>query len=121
MVRDAQGLMAQKGVPPDQSTQGVEELSEKYRPMAERKVREYLLLEKVIEQEEISLTDEALDEAYGEIAKTLNQPVDIIKQYYESAEEARETFKQKALEKQAIMFIIDKSDVEKIEADKDTA
>ncbi|OEU44751.1 MAG: trigger factor [Desulfobacterales bacterium S7086C20] len=121
MVRDAQGLMAQKGVPPDQSAQGVEELSEKYRPMAERKVREYLLLEKVIEQEEISLTDEALDEAYGEIAKTLNQPVDIIKQYYESAEEARETFKQKALEKQAIMFIIDKSDVEKIEADKDTA
>ncbi|MBN1840882.1 MAG: trigger factor [Deltaproteobacteria bacterium] len=115
VVRDAQSLMAQRGMSLEQSGQTEEELSEKYLPMAERKVREYLLIEKVIDQEEITLTDELLDEAYEEFAGALNQPVDTIKEFHNSSQEAFDVFKQRTLEKQAIKHIIDMCDVERIE------
>ena len=115
VVRDAQSLMAQRGMSLEQSGQTEEELSEKYLPMAERKVREYLLIEKVIDQEEITLTDEVLDEAYEEFAGALNQPVDTIKEFHNSSQEALDVFKQRTLEKQAIKHIIDMCDVERIE------
>ena len=115
VVRDAQSLMAQRGMSLEQSGQTEEELSEKYLPMAERKVREYLLVEKVIDQEEITLTDELLDEAYEEFAGALNQPVDTIKEFHNSSQEALDVFKQRTLEKQAIKHIIDMCDVERIE------
>jgi len=115
VVRDAQSLMAQRGMSLEQSGQTEEELSEKYLPMAERKVREYLLIEKVIDQEEITLTDEVLDGAYKEFAESLNQPVDIIKEFHGSSKEALDVFKQRTLEKQAIKHIIDMCDVERIE------
>lgn len=115
MVRDAQSLMAQRGMSLEQSGQTEEELSEKYLPMAERKVREYLLIEKVIDQEEITLADEVLDEAYEEFAGALNQPVDTIKEFHNGSQEAFDVFKQRTLEKQVIKHIIDMCDVERIE------
>jgi trigger factor len=115
VVRDAQSLMAQRGMSLEQSGQTEEELSAKYLPMAERKVREYLLIEKVIDQEEITLTDELLDEAYEEFAGALNQPVDTIKEFHNSSQEAFDVFKQRTLEKQAIKHIYDMCDVERIE------
>ncbi len=120
MVQNAQGMMAQRGVTPDQSEEGVKALSEKYRPLAERKVREYILMGKVIEQEAIELTDEMLDKAYQRFADTLNQPVDVIKQYHESSDEAYEMFKQKTLEKEAMDYIIKKSDVKQVEMKTET-
>ena len=115
VVRDAQSLMAQRGMSLEQSGQTEEELSEKYLPMAERKVREYILIEKVIDQEEITLTDEVLDEAYEGFAGALNQPVDTIKEFHNSSQEAFDVFKQRTLEKQVIKHIIDMCDVERIE------
>jgi trigger factor len=116
IVRDAQNLMAYKGMSQQGSDQTEEELSKKYRPLAERKVREYLLLQKVIQQEKITLTDEGLDEAYEKFAGSLNQPVETIKEYHDSDKEAYEVFRQKTLEKQVINWIVENSDVERVEA-----
>jgi trigger factor len=119
IVRDAQNLMAYKGMSQQGSDQTDEELSKKYRPLAERKVREYLILQKVIQQENISLTDEDLEKAYEAFAGSLNQPVEIIKEYHESDKEAYEVFRQKTLEKQMINWIVENSHVERVEADKE--
>jgi trigger factor len=115
MVKDAQGMMAQRGITPDESEEGTKALSEKYHPLAERKVREYLLIEKVIEQEGIELTDEMLDKAYQDFADALHQPVDVIRRYHENSQEAREVFQQKALEKSAMDYIIANSNVQQVE------
>ena len=120
MVQDAQSMMTQKGVPPDESEEGTQALKEKYRPLAERKVREYLLMEKVIEQEGVELTDEALDAAYQSFAESIGQSVDIIRKYYESSKEAQDVFKQKTLEKEAMDYIIGKSDVKQVEMKTET-
>jgi trigger factor len=119
IVRDAQNVMAYKGVSQQDPGQTEEELSKKYRPLAERKIREYLLLQKVIQQEKITLTDEDLDEAYEKFAGSLNQPVETIKEYHDSDKEAYEVFRQKTLEKQVINWIVENSDVERVEADKE--
>ena len=119
LIRDAQNTMAERGVSLEQSGQTVEGLSEKYRPVAEKRVREYLLLHKVIEQEEITLTDELLDQAYTELAEAMDQPVDTIKQFHDSYKDAYEAFRQKALEKEAIRRIVDKSHIDRVEIDKD--
>jgi len=120
MVQDAQSMMTQKGVPPDESEEGTQALKEKYRPLAERKVREYLLMEKVIEQEGVELTDESLDAAYQAFAESIGQSVDIIRKYYESSKEAQDVFKQKTLEKEAMDYIIGKSDVKQVEMKTET-
>jgi trigger factor len=120
LVRDAQNVMAYKGVPPGDTDPTEEGLSKKLRPLAERRVREYLLLQKVIQQEEIDLTDERLDEAYEELSSVVKQPVETIKELHDSDQEAYELFRQKALEKQVIKWIADHSQIERVEVDKET-
>jgi trigger factor len=119
VVRDAQNLMAYKGKDRQRQDQTEAVLSEKYRPLAERKVREYLLLHKVIQQEDITLTDEDLEKAYEAFAGSLNQPVETIKEYHDSDKEADAVFRQKTLEKQVINWIIEQAQVEKVETDKE--
>jgi trigger factor len=116
MVRDAQNLRGYKGMSQQNLGQTEEELSKKYRPLAERKVREYLLLQKVIQQEEINVTDERLDEAFEEMAKVVNQPVERIKALHEGDKEAYELLRQRVLEKEVINWIVENSHVERVKA-----
>jgi trigger factor len=119
MVRDVQKVMGYQGMSQQDSGQTHEGLSKKYRPLAERKLREYLLLEKVVEQENINLTDEHLDKAFEKIASVVNQPVETIRELHESDKEAYELFRQKALEKEAINWILENSHVQRVEVDKE--
>jgi trigger factor len=95
-----------------------ESLSKEYYPRAERRVREYLLLQKVVEQQEITLTDEILEKAYEEMAEAIDQPVETIKQLHNTYKEAREVFEQSTVEKQAIRSIIKDSKIEIVEAEQ---
>ena len=119
LIRDAENTLAQRGMSIQESGQTVEGLSEKYRPVAERKVREYLLLQKVIEQEDVTLTDEVLDQAYEDLAEAMDQPVDAIKQFHHAYKDVYEVFRQKTLEKQAIEHIRTLSHVEMVGAEKE--
>jgi trigger factor len=116
MSKGAQDIMAQQGLDLDNPEQ---ELLDKYRPMAERKVREYLLLEKVITQQDIALTDEMLEEAYQELSDLLAQPVDAVKAYHNANELALDALKHKTLQKQAIRHIIENGELETVEVDKE--
>jgi len=116
LVVDAQNHMAQRGMSLEESGQTLDGLAAKLRPVAERKVREYLLLQKVIEQEEIAVTDELVDKGYAELSEGMGQPVDTIKQFHDSYRDSYKVFEQKILEKEAVRHITAKSDIEKVEA-----
>ena len=90
-------------------------LLEKHRETAEKKVRRHLILGKIIEQENITLSDEELDNGFTEMAKAVNQPVEEIKNYYKQNDENLEVFKHTLLEKQAIELIIENSTIEEEE------
>ncbi|PIE67972.1 MAG: trigger factor [Deltaproteobacteria bacterium] len=95
-----------------------ESLAEKYRDTAVKQVQRQLILGKIIQQEEMALTDEALEAGYAEMAKTYNQPVDVIKGMYQSSSDKLELFKHALLEKQAIKIIMERNEIESVEPEK---
>ncbi len=91
-----------------------ETLSEEYRDTAEKQVRRYLILNKIMDQEKLELTDDELDEGLKQMADTINQPVEEIKRYYEQNQEKMDYLKHTLLEKQVLGLIIDNGTVEEV-------
>jgi trigger factor len=91
-----------------------EKLAEKYRDTAEKQVKRYLILNKIIGQENLSLADEELEAGYAEMAKASNQPVDEIKNYYRQNPDRLSYFKHALLEKSAIKLIISNSNIKEV-------
>ncbi len=115
LVRNAQNALSYGGLSLKQAGQTEESLSKQYRSQAERRAREYLLLQQVVEQEGITATDEMMEQAYEKMAAAMNQPAATIKQFHNSYKEAYEVFKQRTLEEQAIKLITNNSTIEMIE------
>jgi trigger factor len=59
-----------------------EDIRENSRELAVKMVRRDIILDKIIKAEELSATDAELEEKYDEMAKSLNKPVQEIKDYY---------------------------------------
>ncbi len=89
-----------------------ETLSEKYRDTAEKQVRRHLILNKVIQQENLTLSDKDLNSGYKEMSQNFQQPIEDIKNFYTQNKDKLEFFKQTLLEKNAIKLIIDNSVIE---------
>ncbi len=92
-----------------------EMLLEQHRELAEKKVRRHLILDKIVEQENMTLSDEELENAFNDMAQGFKQPVEEIKKYYGQNKDTLELFKQTLLEKQAIDLIIKNSIIEEVE------
>jgi trigger factor len=91
-----------------------EMLVEEHRETAEKKVRRHLILGKIIDQENIELSDQQLEDGFAEMAQVVNQPVEAIKNYYQQNEDNLDFFKHTLLEKQAIKLIIERSNIEEV-------
>jgi trigger factor len=91
-----------------------EMLVEEHRETAEKKVRRHLILGKIIDQENIELSDQQLEDGFAEMAQVVNQPVEAIKNYYQQNEDNLDFFKHTLLEKQAIKLIIESSNIEEV-------
>ncbi len=91
-------------------------ISEKYRDVAEKQVRRHLILNKIMDQEKLELSDEDLDKAYEDMAQTVSQPVEEIKKFYDQNPGKLDIFKHTLLEKQALSLIISSSDVSEVTA-----
>ncbi len=94
-----------------------ETISEEYRDTAEKQVRRHLILNKVIQQENMTLSDKDLDAGYEEMSRNFQQPIEEIKKFYNQNKDKLEFFKQTLLEKNAIKLIIDNSLIEDKEPD----
>lgn len=92
-------------------------ISEKHRDTADKQVRRHLILDKIIKQEELVLSDEALEKGFADMAQASRQPEETIKEYYNKNAEGLEFFKHTLLEKEAIRLIIENSEVEEKEPD----
>ena len=98
-----------------------EKLAEQYSSVAEKQARRQVILGKVIEQEDLQLSDEDLEKGFADMAASFNQPVDQIKAFYDQDNDKLEFFKHALLEKQAIKLIIDNGNIENVEPVKETA
>ena len=96
-----------------------DKLAEKYRGTAEKQVKRYLLLNKIIGQENLSLSDEELQAGLAEMARASNRPIEEIKKYYQENPERLNFFKHALLEKSAIKLIIDNSTIEEVAPERE--
>jgi len=92
-----------------------EKLSEKYRDTATKQVKRHLILNKLIEQEKLTLSDEEIDSGFKEMSKVFNKPLEEISSFYKQNKENLELFKNTLLEKKSIKLIIENSIIENVE------
>ncbi|MFH2046661.1 MAG: trigger factor [Pseudomonadota bacterium] len=90
-------------------------LKEKYIDVAEKQAKRHLILDKIIEQEKLTLKDEELDDGFKKMSEEFNQSVEEIKQFYIQNTDRLNYFKQTLLEKSAINLILEKSNIENVE------
>jgi len=95
-----------------------ESLSEKYRDTARKKVRRFLLLNKIVEQEKLEVSDEDMDKGFAEMAENIGFSMDQVKSEYMKNAKGMGFFKQTLLEKNALKLIIDHGAIEEVEHDQ---
>ncbi|PIE70059.1 MAG: trigger factor [Deltaproteobacteria bacterium] len=117
IINDAERMLSQSNMTLDQTGKTREGLAVEYRDLAIKQVRRHLLLNKVIEQEKLALSEEDLDAGYNDMAASIGQPAEIIKQFYGADENRLDYFKHTLLEKKCINLIIEKGQVEEVEPD----
>ena len=83
LVSNTKLRLATQGVDLKNLNVSEEKLQEDYREMAKRQVRTFLILEKIANQEGISVTDDETEEHLKEISERTNQKFDVMKRYYE--------------------------------------
>jgi len=87
-----------------------DELREKYREKAERRVRASLLLEAISKQEGITVQEDDIEERLKLIADRTHQEVEKIKAYYQR-EERTESLTTQLLEEKALDFLAEKAKI----------
>ncbi len=112
IIGEMERAFAYQNMSLEQLGQSKEMLAEKYRDTAIKQVKRHIILGKLIEQEELKLSDEELEEGYQSMSKSVNQPVEGIRDYYKENQENLEFFKHTLLEKKAIRLIIENSTIE---------
>jgi trigger factor len=92
-------------------------LKTQYRDVGEKQARRHLILDKIIAQTKLDLTDEELEKSFEEMALGMNAPVDAIKNYFGSDPKQLEYYKHTQLEKKAVDIIIEKGSITEVEPD----
>ncbi len=115
IVKDAENYFSHHNVRMEDTGITKDKLSEQYRDLAVKQVKRHLILDKIINQEDLSLSDEDQDAGFQEMCDSMGQPIEQIKSYYQQNQERLEHFKQALLEKQAISLIIENGTVEEVE------
>jgi len=118
IIAEMERAFAYQNLSLDQLGQTKEQLGEKYRDTAVKQVKRHVILGKLIEQENLSLSDEEMEEGYKNMAASVNQPIEAVQTYYRENKENLEFFKHTLLEKKAIGLIIDNSTIEEKEPEQ---
>jgi len=107
IIEEAERSFAYRNISLEEMGLSRETIAEKYRDTALKQVKRHLILDKIIDQETLSLTDEELENGLKEMAENFNQQLEEIKNYYAQNQDKLEFFKHTLLEKKAIKLIID--------------
>ena len=121
IVDDAERSFAYRNKSLEEMGLSREAIAENYRDTAVKQVKRHLILEKIIDQENLTLTDEEIDAGFQEMADAFQQPVEQIKSFYSQNTDKLDYFKQTLLEKRAIKLIIDSSEIEEVEPSEQTS
>ncbi len=121
IVDDAERSFAYRNKSLEEMGLSREAIAEKYRDTAVKQVKRHLILEKIIDQENLTLAGEEVEAGLQEMADAFQQPVEQVKSFYNQNTDKLDYFKQTLLEKKAIKLIINSSEIEEIEPSEQTS
>jgi trigger factor len=111
MVSDTKLRLAAQGVVLKNLGVSEEKLQGDYRDMAQKQVKAFLILEKIANQEGITVTDEEADHRLKEISERMRQPFEKVKGYYEKNGLLPEV-KAGILRDKTLNFLLEKANVQ---------
>ncbi|NDY73415.1 trigger factor [Desulfobacter hydrogenophilus] len=111
IISETEQAYAQNNTSLDDVGLSREIMQEKYRDVAEKQARRHLILDKIITQEKMDLSDDELDVGFEEMAQAMSATKDAIKNFFNMDPRQLEYYKQTQLEKKAIELIIEKSTI----------
>ena len=111
IAQDTEQRFSQNGMSMEELGLTRDILDQQYRPIAEKQARRHLLLNKIIEQENLEVSDAELEAEYGKLSEMIGQPIDFIKEYYNKQPEKLDGFKIALLEKKAVDLIINHANI----------
>jgi len=120
IIQDAEQQFAQNSLSMEQLGLTRDKMAEQYRDLAEKQVRRHLLLNKIVEQEGLEVTDEELENEFARFSEKTGQPVETIKTYYKQNPENLDGFKHAILEKKAIDLIINHASMETVKPEENS-
>ena len=111
MLRELERLLTrhfrQEGVPQRELTQEEQEaLIAQYRPRAERAVQGRLLLEAIARAEGMDVSEEDVEAELNRLAEEMGQPVERVRQTFQSTQGALEGLRLHLLEEKALEAIL---------------
>jgi trigger factor len=115
IIAEAEQAYSANGTTLEEIGLSKEMLRTQYRDVAEKQARRHLILEKIITQEKLELTDEELEKSFAEMALGMNAPVDAVKNYFSMDPRQLDFYKHTQLEKKAVDLIIEKGSVTEVE------
>ncbi len=116
IVSDAERSFAYRNTSLEEMGYTREGLADRYRDVAEKQVRRHLILDRIVEQEGLTLSDEELEAGIRDIADSFGQPFEEFKGRYQKEKEQLAYLKQTLLEKKALRLIIESGRIEAVEA-----
>lgn len=93
-------------------------LRDRYKDVAEKQARRHLILDRIIEQENLELTDEELETSFEKMAADMNASVDAVKNFFNMNQNQLENYKHTQLEKKAVDLIIEKGNITEVEPEE---
>jgi len=115
IIAETEGSFAYQNLSMEDMGLTKEQLSAKYRDIALKRVKRYLIVRKLIEQENLKLSEEEIENGFVEMSENLQRPLDQIKDFYKQNEDKFNIYKHSLLEKKAIELIIDYSKIVDVE------
>ncbi len=117
IVMEAEQAYAQNGSSLESIGLSREKLRTDYKDVAEKQARRHLILDKIITQEKLELTDEELEESFERMARGMNASVDAVKNYFKMDPKQLDYYKHTELEKKAVSLIIERGVMTEVSPD----
>ena len=114
MLAEAGMAFSQSGLPEEQLQKLKETFADKFRETAVKQVERHLVLDKIITQEKVALSEEELENGFKQISESNLMSIEDIKKFYDENKDKLELYKHTLLEQKAIKLILDQSTIEEI-------
>ncbi|MCP3899736.1 MAG: trigger factor, partial [Desulfobacteraceae bacterium] len=111
IIAEAEQAYQQNNMTFEDAGMSKDSLRKDYKDVAEKQARRHLILDKIIEQEKLEMTDQEIEKSFEEMAKGMNASVDAIKNYFNMDKNQLENYKHTQLEKKAVELIVEKGKV----------